>query len=515
MRHSGGRRREGRLLAPDGTGTRSVEQALTASAASVAGGTASRGVGVTLLSQGGRFVLQIASLAVLARLLTPVDFGLVAMATAILGVAEIVRDFGLSSAAIQAGRLTDKERTNLFWANLGIGIVCTAVTAASSSLIAMLYDRPELVGITLSMSWLFIVSGANTQFRAELSRAFRFTALAITDISAQFAGASAGITAAALGLGYWSIVVQQIVFVLTTCSCNVLSCKWRPTFPQRTVSIRRFFRFGAGLLGMQMLGYTTNNVDTVAVGAVLGAGPVGFYSRAYQLLMVPLAQIGNAMLRVMLPVMSRSQDDKVAYSKYIRQSQLLCGYGLGLAYAMAAGLSAPIVRLLFGNQWSGVAPIFALLAVGGIFRGLSQTTYWITLSRGLIGVQLRFYLVARPLMIATILAGLPWGVTGVAAGHSAAFVIEWAASLWWVGRAAGIDWMDQFRTGVRTVLVVCLPAGLISFVTTFIPGPPVVAIIAAVLGVAVLLTLLYNISNYEKSNFRLLVGSLRRSVGGK
>ncbi|SDO31323.1 polysaccharide transporter, PST family [Nakamurella panacisegetis] len=477
------------------------------------GRAAASGAGITLVSQGLRFVLQIIALVVLSRLLTPSDFGLVAMVTAILGVAEIIRDFGLSSAAIQAKELSDGERTNLFWANLGIGTACAAVAAACSPLIAAIYSRPELTGVTLALSWLFVVSGANTQFRAELSRSLRFRALAVTDVGAQALGIGAGILSAVLGFGFWSIVIQQIVFVVATCAINVVSCRWRPGWPHRGISLRRFFKFGAGLLGMQVMGYATNNVDTVALGSVWGAGPVGLYSRGYQLLMVPLSQVSNALLRVVLPVLSRVQDDDETYLRYVRRAQLLCCYGFGLSFAVAAGLSGPLVAVLFGAAWSGVAPIFALLAIGGIFRGLAQTTYWITLSKGLTGSQLRFYLLARPFMIISILAGLPWGAVGVAAGHSFAFMVEWAASLWWMGRSAGIDYRPLLRRALRSVLLVCVPAGLIALAGSMLPVPAVLRLVLGALAAAGYVVGLAVVSSTERADLRLMADFVQRATG--
>src|SRR5450755_3343317 len=175
------------------------------------GNAAARGTSITLATQCVRFALQFCSLVVLARLLTPADFGIVAMVTAIVGVADILRDFGLSSAAIQAKTLNNAERSNLFWVNVGIGAAGAAVIMLCTPLIGRLYGQHHLTPIIFSLAWVLIISGANTQFNAELSRSLRFKALAFADIGAQTLGIAAAITVAALGGGYWAIVVQQIV----------------------------------------------------------------------------------------------------------------------------------------------------------------------------------------------------------------------------------------------------------------------------------------------------------------
>ncbi|MEJ7650100.1 MAG: lipopolysaccharide biosynthesis protein [Nakamurella sp.] len=476
------------------------------------GTTASRGAAVTLAAQGVRLVLQVGSLVVLARLLTPAQFGLVAMVTAITGIAEILRDFGLSSAAIQAKNISHAERSNLFWVNVGIGTVAAAAAAALSGPIGAWYGQPEIPAIVLVLAPLMIVSGATTQFRADLSRSMRFTALARTDITAQVASIAVAIVAAALGAGYWSIVAQQGAFVIATFVMSAAQSRLRPSWYRRGVSLRRFFRFGGGLLGMQLLGYTTNNVDTAALGAVWGPSQVGIYGRAYQLLIVPLNQVANALLRVMLPVLSKVQDDDERFLAYVRRAQLICGYGFGGAFSLAAGLAVPLVAVLFGPGWDGVAPVFAILAIGGVFRGLAQVTYWITLAKGLTGSQLRFYLMARPFMILCLLAGLPWGAVGVAVGHTVAFSVEWLASFWWVGRASGLSIWPLAGRAVRIIGLVCLPAGAAAYAGTLLPLPTGLRLLAGIACAAVLLAVVMTVSRRERADLKEMLEFGRRAV---
>lgn len=474
------------------------------------GRAAARGTAVTLAAQSGRFVLQIGSLVVLARLLSPEAFGLVAMATSVLGVAELVRDFGLSSAAIQAKQLSDAERTNLFWVNVAIGTGCAVVALVGARPIAALYGDPRVAGVVLALAGLLVVSGITTQFRAELSRDLRFGALGVVELSAQAAGVAVAITAAALGAGYWSIVAQQGTVVLTTCLLCVLACAWRPGLPRRSTSVRRFVRFGSHVLGTQVLGYATNNVDNVGIGAVWGAGPLGVYSRAYQLLMVPINQVNDPMSRVVLPVLSRVQDDLPTLQRYVEKAQRVGTYGLGPLFGVAAGLAAPLVALLFGDQWGAVVPVFVVLAVGGVFRGVGLVTYWGFLARGRADRQLRMYLVTRPLMIGMILGGLPWGPVGVAAGHSAAFLVYWVVSLVTMGRATGLDAGRLLRQALVALLALTLPLGLLAHLgTRLVDG----ALLQVVVGVALALAwagLLLAVLPGQRAELAVARGLLRR-----
>ena len=430
------------------------------------GRAAARGTAVTLGAQGGRFVLQIGALVVLARLLTPEAFGLVAMATSVLGVAELVRDFGLSSAAVQAKTLSDGERTNLFWVNVGIGTACALVALVGAPLVARLYGDPRVAGVVVALAGLLVVSGVTTQFRAELSRDLRFAALGAVELSAQAAGVAVAVVSAALGAGYWAIVAQQGALVLVTCVLCVAFCSWRPGLPRRATSVRRFVRFGSHVLGTQVLGYATNNVDNVGIGAVWGAGPLGVYSRAYQLLMVPINQVNDPMSRVVLPVLSRVQDDAPTLQRYVEKAQRVGTYGLAPLFAVAAGAAAPLVALLFGPRWTAVVPVFVVLAVGGVFRAVGLVTYWGFLAGGRADRQLRMYLVTRPLMIGLILAGLPWGPVGVAVGHSAAFLLHWLVSLTYLGRVTALDSGRLLRQALLALVALALPLGLLAHLGT-------------------------------------------------
>lgn len=382
------------------------------------------------------------------------------MVTAVIGLADLVRDFGLSSAAIQAKTLLPDERTNLFWVNVAFGAASTAVIMALAPVIEWMYGQPGLVPIVLSLAGIFLVSGANTQFRADLTRSMRYGKLALSDVVSQFAGVAVAIVLAAAGIGIWALVAQQITVAVVALSMNVIATRWIPGWPRRGVSLRKFFSYGTHLFATQTLTYFTKNVDNVVIGVFSGPVALGLYSRAYQLLMTPLNQINAPMTGVALPVLSRLQDDDDRFLHYLKQAQFVGTYVTATVFAIAAGVSGPLVLVLFGPDWAGVAPIFAVLAIGGVFRSIQQIAYWAYLAKGKTAAQLRMIAVTRPIMIAIIVAGVPWGPVGVAVGHSVGYFLFWLVSMWHVGRTTGIRSSALVRSALRPVLGVSLPAGL-------------------------------------------------------
>ncbi|WP_420120749.1 lipopolysaccharide biosynthesis protein [Nakamurella sp.] len=478
------------------------------------GDRAARGSGIVLATQAVKVLVQFGSLVVLARLLSPEDFGLAAMVISVIGIADLLREFGLSSAVVQAKTVSAGERTNLFWVNVGFGLLCTVLVSAAAPLIVLMYDgRTELAPVTLALAWVFLISGTNTQFRADLTRSMRYASLALSDVASQVLGLAVAIVLAANGAGVWAIVGQQLTAALVALMVNVASTRWIPGWPQRHVSVRRFLRFGGNLFATQALTYLTKNVDNISLGIVFGPTPLGYYSRAYQLLMAPLNQINAPMTGVALPVLSRVQDDDERFVHYLRRGQLLACYLTATVFTVCAGLSEPLVLVLFGQDWLPVAPIFAILALGGIFRSIQQIAFWTYLARAQTGAQLRMILVTRPIMIGMMLAGLPWGPVGVAAGHSLGYLMFWVVSTWHAGRSTGVDGWALMRGAARPVLLVSAPAGIVAWAATLIAVAPVLQLLIGTGAALTCLGLMMLFSRTVRGDVRILFAFLRRAVG--
>lgn len=473
---------------------------------------AARGVGITLSVQLLRAGLQFCSLVVLARLLDPSDFGAIAAVTAIIGIADVLRDFGLSSAAIQAKTLNDAERSNLFWVNVGLGCLCALVAVVCAPLIDRIYDQ-DLTWLTIALSSMFVLGGLNTQFNAELSRALRFHVLSLSELTGQIIGLGCSITLALLGAGYWAIVVGTILTAVIVLLLNVHFCTWRPGRPRRDVSIRRFFRFGIGVLGTQLISYLTRNVDNIAVGAARGTVELGYYSRAYQLLITPINLINTPMTRVALPVLSRIQDDKERYARYLDRGQLVACYLTATVLAVAAGLAGPLVALLLGARWAPAATMFMLLAIGGVFRAVEQISYWMFLSSGRTGAQFRLYLFTRPVMIALIVAGVAWGGNGVAAASSLGYFLYWIVSLIAAGRVVGMDVRPLFRKAIETICFVSAPAGLAAFAGSLLFTSPLLRLISGLVCALAYLAVAVTLVSPVRRDTRLVLQFARQAVG--
>ena len=413
---------------------------------------AGRGASATFAGQLVRILVQLTGIVILGRLLSPSDYGLVAAVTAIIGVGEVFRDFGLSSASIQAKELTRKHRDNLFWVNTGIGAALTGIAIACSGLIAQVYADERLVALTQVLAVTFLLNGIMTQFRADLNRNFRFLTLASSEIAAQIIGLVIGISMALNGYGYWSLAGQQVGQGIAAVLILIVVTRWFPRWYHRSVSLKPFLLFGSNLTGALLLGYASRNTDSIVIGATLGPGPLGLYNRAFQLLLLPLNQINAPSTRVALPVLARLQDDRRRYGEFIILGQKIMLHMVTFILAFACAQAVPIIAISLGDKWLASAPIFQILSISGFFQAAAYATYWVFLSKGLMRQHLYYSLATRPLLIALVITGAIWGVYGVAAGYSIGIALIWPAGLLWLARVSDAPVREMFFSGGRAVI---------------------------------------------------------------
>ncbi len=449
------------------------------------GGSASRGAAVTAAGQIVRVVIQMVSLVVLARLLGPADFGLVAMVTAIVGIGEVFRDFGLSSASIQAKKISLGQRSNLFWINSSIGVVLAVVAVACSPLVASLYGDPAVSAVMAACASTFIINGLATQHRADLNRRLKFGVLAIVDTAAQVLSVAAAIGIAAAGGGYWALVAMTVLQAILGLVGVVAAGRWVPRWYSRHVAMRQFFRFGAGVAGSQLLGYASKNVDSVVLGVTLGPVAVGYYNRAYQVLMLPLNQFQAPSTRVALPVLSRLNDDANRYKAFLLRGQTILLHAVAIILALTAAQATPLFDLILGPQWTDSVPIFQALAVGGLASMANYACYWVFLSKGLTVSYLWFSLITRPLVVVAVIIGaLAGGPTGVGLAFSGVSLLLWPATLWWLARVSDAPVLAMLTNGARAFAIYTFAGGvswLSALLVSYDNMPPIVPLALGVL----------------------------------
>jgi O-antigen/teichoic acid export membrane protein len=377
-----------------------------------------RGGLLTFTSQGAQFIILSTSTVVLARLLSPADFGLVAMVTAITILGQAFADLGLSEATIQRPEISHNHVTALFWVNVAIGLVLMSITAALAPVLAWFYHEPRLEDITLLSSLTFLISGLRVQHDALLRRQMRYLSLAIRDVVSCGLAVPVAIGLAWRGYGYWAIVALPLVLNLTQMLLSWSMVRWIPSMPRRGAQVRSLIAFGGNVAASYLVLNVSRNADNVLIGWYWGAGPLGLYSRAYNLLMLPVRQLSAPAVSVTVPAFSRVQGDPERFARYyLRAVNLVTWIGVPV-FGFLFVAAEPVVVLILGNRWREAAPVFQILAISALGQLLLEPTIWLFVSRGQSQRLLKLLLIISPIIVGSYAIGLPFGIKGVALSGS-------------------------------------------------------------------------------------------------
>ncbi len=376
-------------------------------------GTAARGGMQVVMGQWLRYLLQLVSLIVLARMLPPSQYGLVGMITAVVGVADVIRDFGLTNAAMQAKSLDERQVSALVWINMGIGVFCTVAVIAISPLLSDFYHHSSLTALTIGLAPVFLFNGAATQFQANLARAFKFKHTAIADAVSMAAGVAVGIALAVHSPTAWALVVMQLVAAFVRLMILAFG-QLRILGRVRGAKLASLVRFGRNVTVVQLLDYASRNVDTILVGHYWGPTQVGLYNNAYQLLLLPLQQFNGPLTRVALPVLSRIRDDVKQYEDYLASALLMMSLVATATYSVLAAAGTDVIVLLLGNKWAAAGPIFQAMCIAGLLQAINYVNYWQFMAQNRTGTHVRYSLASKPIVLIGFAIAAPHGVTAVA-----------------------------------------------------------------------------------------------------
>jgi O-antigen/teichoic acid export membrane protein len=372
---------------------------------------------ITISSQGLKFVITTGSTIVLARLLSPDDYGLVGMVTVVIGFVQLFKDLGLAEATIQQEQISHQQVSALFWINVLFSFLIALLVVLLAPVMAWFYREPRLVGIMLLLSTTFLFGGVTVQHQALLRRQMSFSVLAKIDIAALIIGVLVAQMMAFYGSGYWALVYMQITTALSYVIGVWLACRWRPSRPKWTPEIRPMLRFGGNLTGFRCLNYFSRNFDNVLIGRVWGASELGLYSKAYQLLLLPINQINGPVYSVVLSALSRLQEDPERYRRVYFQAVLgITTLGMPLV-AFLFATSEQVILVMLGSNWAGVVPIFQFLMPAAFIATFTISMGWVYQSLGQVDRQFRWGVFSSCVNVLTFLVSVRWGAVGVAAAY--------------------------------------------------------------------------------------------------
>lgn len=396
-----------------------------------------RGGLIAFGSQAVRFIAQFGGTILLARLLTPHAFGLVAMIAALSVLLDLVKELGLSAATIQRPVITQQQVSTLFWINAGFGCLLALFLLLAAPIIAGFYGEPELTSVTRWLALGFIVSGLTIQHWALLRRQMRFTAIAVIETGAELLALTLAVICAVKGAGYWALVVQRVAGPTITLIASWALCPWRPGLPARDADIAGMLRFGGSVTGFNLLSAAARSFDQVLIGWLWGPVVLGFYERAAKLVLVPLNNLNAPLYAVAMPALSRLEGQPDRY----RHAFLMVFEKFAMVTMPPAALAAVtadwVVGLLFGSQWHEAAPFVASFSVAAVTLPATLAVALLYLSQNRSADMLRAGLADTGAVAVAVLAGLPFGAVGIAVAYAVANLVLRLPLAIWIGGSRG------------------------------------------------------------------------------
>jgi O-antigen/teichoic acid export membrane protein len=354
----------------------------------------------------------------IARLLTPDEYGLAALALVFATLVMVFSDLALGAALIQRKTLSEVDRDTAFWTTLIAGVLFAAAGVALSGPIASLYGQPDAQPLLLVLSLSFVVSAFGATQQNLMLRDMDFRRVEVLPMIGGLVGGVAAVVAAVYGAGAWAIIVQYVGAVLVTTLLVWVRSSWRPRLAWSWASLKDLGGFSAYMLGQRLLFYLQANGDRFLIGRGLGTSALGVYAVAYNTMLVPASKLGGPLQRVFSPAFSRIQDqpERIA-ATWARVARLIAAVSVP-ALAGLVIVAPDFVPLVLGSHWEEAVPVVQILAWVGIVQAVQVINMDILLARGRARTMFRFAVVVTVSHLIAFGIGLQWGVIGVAAAYA-------------------------------------------------------------------------------------------------
>ena len=412
------------------------------------------GVATAVLTQAVRMLVQLAGMAILARILAPNDFGVLAMATTVTLFVGIFADLGLSVATVQRNVIDQSTVSTLFYVNVAVGCVLALVCFATAPLLTWAFGDPRVSFVAMALGASIPISAAGAQHAALLQRSMRWAPLQWTPIIAQTLGAIVAILLAwQTAIGYWALVAQLWVNSVVSTTALWYFRGWRPSGVPRWHGASPSLPFGFHLAGSYFISYFQRQFDKILVGERWGAAAVGYYSRAYQLFMLPYTLVEGPIASAVIPALSRVQHDPERWrNAYLRAFAAVNLLSSAIA-VMLVSSAEPIIRIVYGPKWGEAESVFLFLSISMFATTPINASGWAYVSLGQTDRMLRWALFVTPAFLLAFLLGLPYGPAGVALGYSVTMCLAVTPAIAFMTRRAPIRFRDCLSRWLPIALV--------------------------------------------------------------
>ena len=429
-----------------------------------------RGAGATLAAGVLTLSTQIIATMILARLLTPTDFGLVTMVTTFSLLVANLGFNGLTEAIVQCDEIDHALSSTLFWINAACGILLTIGFAEAGSLLARFYHDPLVQRVTIFVSLTIFATSISTVHLALLKRAMHFSWVSVNDICARIISVFLSIMLSWMGWGYWALVAGVVALPVSTSVGAFILCRWMPGIPRRVAGTGPLLRFALNTYGHFGVNYLSRNTDNLLVGWRFNAQSLGFYKKAYDLFALSASQLVASIAVVVVAALSRVRKDPALYRRYVIDALAVMAFvGMGLGAGLTL-VGKDLIFVLLGPKWGPAGLIFTYFGPGIGIMILYATHGWIHLSLGRADRWFRWAIVEFIVTCLLFIGCLRWGPVGIATAWSASFWLLTIPAIWYAGRPIGLQIGSVLSMAWRFVVASLVAALVTHFAAHQIPA---------------------------------------------
>jgi len=405
-----------------------------------------KGVSWSFLEQLTRQVMAIGVTAVLARILSPDDYGLVALSSIFVGFLSLFGDLSIGAALIQKSNPDDRDISTSFWTSVSTGFVIAGVLCAISPFVSHYYNQPLLTNIIVISAISFCITPIWSTHKVLLTKKMEFNKLAMINIVFSVFASGASLILALSGMGVWSLVLGGLVASFLITPLVWYHEKWRPLFLFDRTSFKALFSFSSYLLSFNVINYFARNFDNLIVGKYLGANILGIYSMAYNLMMKPLQQISWSICGVLFPAFSSIQGDIARIrSAYLKVVNVIAT----ITFPMMMGLimvSREFILVMVGPKWAGVIEPLQVLCLVGALQSVGTTVGSLFTSLGRADLQFKTGTINSVGHVIGFIICIRWGLMGIVTGYLVTNIIFVCSTQYVVLRLVNLPIKDFLRS---------------------------------------------------------------------
>lgn len=426
-------------------------------------------------TQGVNFIIGL----ILARLLTPSDYGVVGMVGIFFAIAQTFIDSGFGSALIRKNDCTDTDYSTAFYFNIIVGLICCMLLFSASPFIAHFFDIPILKDLVKVMSLNMFISSFAIVHAAKLTHAVDFKSQSVVNIVTAVISGVCGVLMAYKGLGVWSLVYQNLIATVLRVILLLIVTRWVPKLEFSKSSFKYLFGFGSKILTASLLHTIYSNLTTLLIGKFYTAKDLGFYSRGQSLAAFPSSNITSIIQSVTYPVLSKIQDEYEhlieSYRKLISITSMVIFFGMLLLTAIAE----PLILVVLTDKWQNAVIYLQVFSLGYMFDHLCSLNLNILYVKGYSNLVLRLEIIKKTISISMIVVAISMGPLAICIASAIYTQIAVMINTYYTGKLFGLGYFKQVKDFIK-YLICSLISVIPAYAITFISIHPVLQLIIGV-----------------------------------